>query len=88
MAFGIAQVDPVLYFLFGLCLSLLVYPARTPPAHGGSTDNFRVMRSVGAAIVVGLLVFGIRMFAGEVYGRDTLGLPSVVGASTIPSSST
>lgn len=87
MAFGIAQIDPVLYFLFGLCLALLVYPVKPcQPTQSAPSDKFRVMRSVGAAIMVGLVVFGLRMFAGELYGRDASGVSSVVGASMIPSS--
>lgn len=88
MAFGIAQIDPVLYFLFGLCLSLLVYPPQKPASPGGGkppSDKFRVMKSVGVAIVVGLLLFGLRMMAGEAYGRGIPGIP-VTGASMIPSS--
>jgi len=45
------------------------------------------MRSIGAAILVGLVVFGLRMFAGEVYGRDASGISSIIGGAMIPSSS-
>ena len=86
MAFGIAQIDPVLYFLFGLCLTLLVYPVKPcQPDKLTPSNKFRVMRSIGVAILVGLMVFGLRMFAGEVYGRDASGVSSVVGKAMIPS---